>query len=260
MASFTGVGDSVSLTVPEKGEDILVSISGTYSMVIELQLKVGEGAWKNLLTFNTENATEASYYTTKNHGENLRLIVTTDTSGTAVSTLVDKSDKVLHTFGGIGISNPIQVKQTGIDLNGRGCNGKGITSYAASQTLTREANAGRITTMNIASGATFTLPAATGTGDEYIIFIGTTIGSNSAIIAVASSSDILAGGVSIATDIGGGVMLTAATTDTITMSGSTTGGVKGSWVKVTDVTSGIWMLDGFLISTGSEATPFSAAV
>ena len=65
MASFTGVGDSVSLTVPEKGEDILVSISGTYSMVIELQLKVGEGAWKNLLTFNTENATEASYYTTK---------------------------------------------------------------------------------------------------------------------------------------------------------------------------------------------------
>ena len=40
MASFTGVGDSVSLTVPEKGEDILVSISGTYSMVIELQLKV----------------------------------------------------------------------------------------------------------------------------------------------------------------------------------------------------------------------------
>ena len=44
------------------------------------------------------------------------------------------------------------------------------------------------------------------------------------------------------------------------MSGSTTGGVKGSWVKVTDVTSGIWMLEGFLISTGSEATPFSAAV
>jgi hypothetical protein len=44
------------------------------------------------------------------------------------------------------------------------------------------------------------------------------------------------------------------------MSGSTTGGVRGSLVELQDVASGIWMVRGSLVSTGSEATPFSAAV
>lgn len=48
--------------------------------------------------------------------------------------------------------------------------------------------------------------------------------------------------------------------DTITMSGSTTGGVRGSMVELQDVASGIWMVRGSLVSTGAEATPFSAAV
>ena len=53
---------------------------------------------------------------------------------------------------------------------------------------------------------------------------------------------------------------TAADSDTITMSGSTTGGVRGSMVELQDVASGIWMVRGSLVSTGAEATPFSAAV
>jgi hypothetical protein len=55
-------------------------------------------------------------------------------------------------------------------------------------------------------------------------------------------------------------MPTSATTDTITMNGSTTGGVVGSWVKMKDVATGFWRLEGGLVCTGTEATPFSAAV
>lgn len=258
MASFTAVDDAITLTVPDKGEDILVNLSGTYNMVIELQRKVGEGAWKNINTWSTANATVAAYYTTKQVGEVLRLIVTTDTSGTCVALLTDKSDKVLHEFGGIG-SNNVQITQNGLNLNGRGIRGTGVKTYTASHTLTKEENAGKVNVFNVAGGMTFTLPAATGTGDVYTFFVSTTL-TSSGIIAAASSSDVILGGVSISTDIAGVTMLSAATTDTITMNGSTTGGLLGSWLRLTDVVSGQWMLEGFLKSSGAEATPFSAAV
>jgi hypothetical protein len=44
------------------------------------------------------------------------------------------------------------------------------------------------------------------------------------------------------------------------MNGSTTGGVVGTWIRVTDVSLGFWMLEGGIVCTGTEATPFSAAV
>ena len=43
----------------------------------------------------------------------------------------------------------------------------------------------------------------------------------------------------------------------ITLNGSTTGGLLGSWVRLTDAITGKWMLEGFLNSSGAEATPFS---
>ena len=186
------------------------------------------------------------------------MIVTTDTSGTCVALLTDKTDKVLHEFGGIG-SNATKIRQSGIDHNGKGQTGAGVVVYTASQTLTAAANAGRTSIMNAAGGMTFTLPAATGTGNVYEIFVATTL-TTSGIVQVASSSDVILGGVSISTDIAGVTMLSAATSDTITMNGSTTGGLLGSWLRLKDVASGQFMLEGFLKSTGSEGTPFSAAV
>lgn len=129
----------------------------------------------------------------------------------------------------------------------------------ASLTLDRDTHAGNVLKIDAAAGMTVTLPASTGKGDEYTIFVGTTVTSNSYVIQV-TGTDIFAGGIALSTDIGGTNLLTAATTDTITMNGSTTGGLKGSFVKVKDVASGIWMLEGFLQCTGTEATPFSAAV
>jgi len=134
-----------------------------------------------------------------------------------------------------------------------------VNVTAATVTITKDLHAGRIVTLNRAGGITATLPAATGTGDEYRFFVGTTF-TSSGIIQVANATDIMQGGVAVSTDAAGVTILTAATSDTITMNGSTTGGLKGSNVKLIDVASGLFMVEGFLISTGSEATPFSAAV
>lgn len=136
----------------------------------------------------------------------------------------------------------------------------GVVEVTASTlTLTAGGYAGQIIVSNLAGAQTFTLPAATGSGNLYRIFVKTTKTGN-LVIQVASSSDVMNGALGVATDAAGVVIPTAATSDTITMNGSTTGGVQGSYVQLQDVASGVWHVSGALVSTGAEATPFSAAV
>lgn len=136
----------------------------------------------------------------------------------------------------------------------------GVVTITAATTLDDDAYAGVTVNLNSTTGRIVTLPAATGTGASYRIVVGATVSSGSHVIRVASSADIIQGVVSIATDILGVTCPTAVDTDTITMNGSTTGGVRGSWVQVQDIGTGLWALSGALVSTGTEATPFSAAV
>lgn len=133
-------------------------------------------------------------------------------------------------------------------------------AVTAATTLSQRPHAGNEVVLNSTTGRIITLPASTGKGDVYTVFVVATVSSGSHVIQVANSTDVLQGGVALTTDIAGSSMPTTTTTDTITMNGSTTGGVVGSWVRVTDVSAGFWMLEGFLVCTGTEATPFSAAV
>lgn len=133
-------------------------------------------------------------------------------------------------------------------------------TITASATMDKDTHAGTVVRLSAAAGLTVTLPASAGDGSVYTFFVRTTVTSNNYIIEVANTTDVINGGVSVSTDAAGVSILAAATDDTITMNGSTTGGLQGSWVKLTDVAAGFWMCEGFLVSTGAEATPFSAAV
>jgi hypothetical protein len=137
---------------------------------------------------------------------------------------------------------------------------KPVTITAAT-TLSRNVHAGTVTVLNSTTGRIITLPASTGRGDWYEIFVSATVSSGSHVIACsAGTTNSFLGGVSISTDIAGVTFLANADDDTVTLNGSTTGGLAGSWVRFTDVVSGTWKIEGFLVSTGSEADPFSAAV
>ena len=136
----------------------------------------------------------------------------------------------------------------------------GVIAITAATTLDDDAYAGRTINLNSTTGRIVTLPAATGSGGTYTIFVGATVSSGSHVIRVASASDVIQGVVSIATDIAGVTVPTATDTDTITLNGSTTGGIRGSLVELQDVASGIWSVRGSLVSSSTEATPFSAAV
>lgn len=136
----------------------------------------------------------------------------------------------------------------------------GVVSFTGSSlTLTADGYAGQTVLSNLAAAQTVTLPAATGSGNLYRIFVNITKTGN-LVIQVASSADIMQGAVGMSTDAGGVTIPTASTSDTLTMNGSTTGGIKGSYVEFQDMAVGVWSVRGFLVSTGAEATPFSADV
>jgi hypothetical protein len=133
----------------------------------------------------------------------------------------------------------------------------------AAVTLDRDVHAnGPLLIFNVAAGATVTLPASAGTGDRYRFLVHTTITSNSAKIQVANSTDVMEGCIMTNQDSGDTVAgwETASTSDTITLNGTTTGGLKGDYIELEDAISGFWRVHGMTSATGTEASPFSAAV
>jgi hypothetical protein len=132
-----------------------------------------------------------------------------------------------------------------------------MITLTSATTLKQDNHAETIVVMNSTTGFTITMPAATATGNKYKFVQNLTIGSGTQIIA-ALGTDILMGTIAIATDVAGVTCPTTATSDKISMGGSTDGGVLGSTITLTDVASGKWLVEGSLVSTGAEATPFSA--
>lgn len=138
-----------------------------------------------------------------------------------------------------------------------------IRTLTASTTITAEQHDGQTLLMG-ASGAalTFTLPAASGTGAKFKFRVSV-VNTSNYVIQVANSTDVMAGGVIMCNDSDSSVSgwETVAASDTITLNGTTTGGVnKGDWIELEDIASGVWGVAGTITGSGTEATPFSAAV
>jgi len=137
-----------------------------------------------------------------------------------------------------------------------------ISITASTVTLDRHIHRGAWVVLNRAAGVTVTLPAATGSGDVYKILVGTTVSSNNDIIQVANASDTMVGNIQTATTTFGASDQEAAggTDDTITMNGTTTGGIQGSYVILEDVADNLWLVQGALVGSGTIASSLSAAV
>jgi len=106
-----------------------------------------------------------------------------------------------------------------------------------------------------------TLPAATGSGAVYEFVIS--VVNTSGYTIQVTTTDIMQGSIMVKDADSGGAQAwpTAGTSDTITLDGTTTGGVSiGDTVKLIDILSGKWAVSGQVTQSGTEATPFSAAV
>jgi hypothetical protein len=133
------------------------------------------------------------------------------------------------------------------------------TVTAATVAVNKDAHLGMPIVLNRAAGCTATLPAATGSGNTYN-FIGAIDATGDQIIQV-TGDDTMAGVAYLGNDsAGASCFYTAATSDTITLDGSTTGGLKGWRVSCTDIAADTWAVMVMSEASGTEATPFSAAV
>ena len=87
------------------------------------------------------------------------------------------------------------------------------------------------------------------------------------VIKVADATDTIDGSVIVTNDSSAGGTAsviswpTVAASDTITLDGTTTGGVQiGDYVLLTDIATNQYTVSGLLNASGTEATPFSASV
>lgn len=130
-----------------------------------------------------------------------------------------------------------------------------VNVTASTLALTLASHSDKIVTVNAAAGCAITLPAATGTGARFHLFIGTTITSNTTTITRAGS-DTLFGMIYQLAD--GGSTLAAYEcpgSTVITLDGTTKGGIKGDYFILEDVASAVWSIIGHTSATGTEATP-----
>ena len=137
-----------------------------------------------------------------------------------------------------------------------------VTVTGSTVSITSATHAGAMVILDRAAGIAVTLPAATGSGAVFKFYVKTAVTSNSTTIKVANSSDTMNGWVSTATTTAGAGLQEAAggTDDTITMNGTTTGGLAGSYVEAIDIAANVWNVFGALTGSGTLATSLSATV
>ncbi len=154
-----------------------------------------------------------------------------------------------------------------------------VVDADSSTSLTVASHAGRIVHNNAAGAVTYTLPAINANSDSAVAGPGADLNNLSNIgatfeifasitktgdfvVQVANANDVMVGGAKFIDDSSDNMVgfETASTSDTITLNGSTTGGVSFAKVTCTAISSTQWKVDVESGCTGTPATPFSAAV
>ena len=140
--------------------------------------------------------------------------------------------------------------------------GKPIPITATSLAVSREQHNGRTVVINSAAAIAVTLPQAIGSGARFRFVLGVAATATAHTIKVANATDVMSGVVYAATTTSDNAeaFVATATDDTISLNGTTKGGVVGDVIEIEDAVAGRFIVTGFTAPTGSEATPFSAAV
>ncbi len=149
----------------------------------------------------------------------------------------------------------------------------------SSTSLTVATHAGRIVHNDAAGAVTYTLPAVNATADSGVAgpgpdlnnlnnvgatftIINSITKTGDLVVQVANSTDVMSGSAVYIDDTNDNVVgfETVATSDTITLNGTDTGGVTYAKIICTVLGTGLWSVSVHTGCTGSPATCFSAAV
>lgn len=159
--------------------------------------------------------------------------------------------------------NSVALDATATELNRAADVSGRLIAAGGTLSVTEALHDGKTILLDTAAGSVCTLPAATGSGARFRFVVSVVATSNSHKIQVANASDVMQGFALSAQDGGDTNVLfeTASTSDTITLNRTTTGSTqKGEFFVLEDIGANLWTVWGVIAATGTEATPFSAAV
>lgn len=165
-------------------------------------------------------------------------------------------------------------------LNGFYVQGPGnVVSITSSTTLTVAEHAGKILKVGgtLAADVVITLPAintsasaaSAGPGTDpntlnnqgatFTIWVDATVATSSVKIGTDGTNKYVGSVLSIDSDSSGAMagFIPGASNDYINLNGSTTGGVVGTCITITSLTTNKYMVNGVIVCTGSPATPFA---
>lgn len=138
---------------------------------------------------------------------------------------------------------------------------KVISGQGATRTLSVD-ESGSTVLFDRAAGIVYTLPLAK-PGVFFDFVITTTITSNSAKVITGAATEFLIGSLtSVDTDTGNvlvGFTGNGSTHIAVTQNGTTTGGILGTKIRFTCVSTTRWIVEGNLFGSGVVATPFATS-
>ena len=144
-----------------------------------------------------------------------------------------------------------------------GCVAPGLhTELTASGGATRVLEAsesGGVFLWDDAAGITYTLPAPV-VGMQFTFYATVSVTSNAHVIVTDAATTFLGGAIQqiiAANAVSEGQVGDDASDVTISMNGTTTGGLEGTRITVTCVTATTWVADGTVVSSGTLSTPFA---
>jgi hypothetical protein len=188
-----------------------------------------------------------------------------ETVSATTSEVTIKTAKTLNIVdnGGLKIASTA-ILATAAEINRSSDTSTRVVTLSGSTSITEALHDKKILLMTgTGSAFTQTLPAATGSGSVFEFVVGAVNTSNH--IIKVTGDDVMYG--QLITCSTGDTpdlaqpWITAADSDTITLNGTTTGGLAvGDRIIIEDVAADKWVVSGFTTSSGAEATPFSATV
>lgn len=163
----------------------------------------------------------------------------------------------------------VQTTGSGVKIEGNLQLGGSVTNdmvtLTGDTTLTVAAHSGKTLLLGEVGGnaaLTVTLPAATGTGAMFT-FVISVVNTSNYLIKVADATDTIDGTIlqMVTTAASGKAWTAGASDDTITLNGTTTGGVSiGDTLVLRDIASNQYTVQGVITGSGTLATMFSASV
>ena len=257
--------DGNTISAPSSGGITLTPQSGStvalggIATATEFQATLGE--FTTLRADKIENDTSNHALELGTQGTGPVKIGQTEISTTAstITGLVTNGDITITPQGTGAVTTANQLTLTGSFK-------QAIHTFTGDDAITEAEHAGRTLLLGEVGGnaqVTLTLPDATGSGTTYKFVVSVTNTSNY-IIKVPDANNTIDGIITYL-DLDGTAVTgygTAATSDTITLNGTTTGGLLGDHLELIDIATDQWHVRGCMrVPTSSNpATPFSATV